>query len=292
MYFRVLSSTVCWSVFICIPLFRRKYSGKLKGYSELDEDGIYENIPIDASMFEVQTVAIDIGPEKSASAVYGKGVWRETTFSLSRQVHQYHNAVYEEMDIDKTEFETQTLKVDVGTDEVAKDVSYTKSILPEDTTSLSGLAFESQLMNEIYDDPFPGFFCTDAEEQEEIYEARYQNLINEEDVEDDYEDVFPNFPSDDAQRMTLELSPQKTVLVEGIFSEENKVNIDQGSIWGIWGVEASPPPPPPKKYCYRYSISIQQVVYYQCYVLIGWFATRVAKSAGFLAADLSLAWTS
>lgn len=221
-------------------MFRRKYAGKLKGYSELDEDGIYENIPIDASMFEVQTVAIDIGPEKSSSAVYGKGVWRETTFSLSRQVHQYHNAVYEEMDIDKTEYESQTLKVDVGADEVAKDVSYTKSILPEDTTSLSGLAFESQLMNEIYDDPFPGFFCTDAEEQEEIYEARYQNLVNEEDVEDYYDEVFPNFPSDDAHRMTLELSPQKTVLVEGIFSEENKVNIYQGCIWGIWGVEAPP----------------------------------------------------
>lgn len=240
---RVLSSTVCWTLFICILLFRRKYGGKLKGYSELDEDGIYENIPIDASMFEVQTVAIDIGPEKSSSAVYGKGVWRETTFSLSRQVQQYHNAVYEELDIDKTEYESQTLKVDVGTDEVAKDVSYTKSILPEDTTSLSGLAFESQLMNEIYDDPFPGFFCTDAEEQEEIYEARYQNLVNEEDVEDDYDDVFPNFPSDDAHRMTLELSPQKTVLVEGIFSEENKVNIDRGSPKKM----LSFPPAPPSK---------------------------------------------
>ena len=237
---RMLSSTVCWTLFICILLFRRKYGGKLKGYSELDEDGIYENIPIDASMFEVQTVAIDIGPEKSSSAVYGKGVWRETTFSLSRQVQQYHNAVYEELDLDKTEYESQTLKVDVGADEVAKDVSYTKSILPEDTTSLSGLAFESQLMNEIYDDPFPGFFSTDAEEQEEIYEARYQNLVNEEDVEDDYDVVFPNFPSDDAHRMTLELSPQKTVLVEGIFSEENKVNMYQGCIWGIWEVEAPP----------------------------------------------------
>ena len=212
------------SHFFFISLFRRKRSGKLKGYSGLDEDDdTYQTIPFDVPMYEVQTVAIEIGPDKSV-AENGRGIWRETTYSLSRHVQQYHNAIYDEMDADKPEFETQTLTVEVGKDAVAKEVFYETIVSTEDTTSLSGLTFETQLMDEIYDNPCHGHIFTDVEEQEEIYEARYQNLINEEDDDDIYDNVFPEFPPHDAQKMTLELAPQKTVLVEGIFSNDNKVN--------------------------------------------------------------------
>ena len=171
-------------------------------------------------MYEVQTVAIEMGPEKSA-AVYGTGIWRETTYT---QAQKYHNAIYE-MDAEKTEYETQTLTLEVGKDAVARQVSYETSLASE-TTSLNGLSFETILPDETYESPFFSDMPTEVEEEEGIYEAVYQNLINEEDDEEGiYDNVFPESPPYDAKKMTLELAPQKTVVVENIFSQDNKVNI-------------------------------------------------------------------
>lgn len=175
---------------------------KAKGYSELDDpddEGIYQTIPYDMPMYEVQTVTLEMGPEKS-TAVYGTGIWREATFSRSKEVQKYYNAIYDTTDTD------------------------TKDLAGE-TTSLSGLSFETVLADEIYDSPFDNSLPSEVGEQDGIYEAVYQNPVYQEDDDDGiYDNVFPETPSYDAQKMTLELGPQKTVLVEGIFSHDNKVN--------------------------------------------------------------------
>ena len=174
-------------------------------------------------MYEVQTVAIEMGPDKS-DAVYGSGIWRETTYSRWGETQKYHNAIYGRFGSGKQEYETQTLTLEVNRDAVAREVFHETSLSSE-TTSLNGLSFETQLTDETYESAFFGNMPTDAEEQEEIYEFRYQNLIEEEDEDEEiYENVFPESPSQDTQRMTLELAPQKTVVMEGIFSQDNKVN--------------------------------------------------------------------
>ena len=59
-------------------------------------------------MYEVQTVTIEMGPEKLIRE-NGKGVWQEITLSESLQVEQkYHNAIYDRVNIDIIEYETET----------------------------------------------------------------------------------------------------------------------------------------------------------------------------------------
>ena len=175
-------------------------------------------------MYEVQTVAIEMGPEKPV-AVNGKGVWTETTFHESKQAQKYHNAIYDRMDADETAYKEPTLTLKINADEIAREVSY-ETNPPAETTSLNGLSFETILPDETYDFPFFSSISTDVEEQERIYGAVYQNLINEEDdVEEDsiYDDVFPETPPYDVHKRTLELGHQKTVVEENIFSQDNKV---------------------------------------------------------------------
>lgn len=175
-------------------------------------------MPYDMAMYEVQTVAIEMGPEKPV-AVNGKGVWVETTFHESKQVQQYHNAIYDRMDADETVYE------EVNANAISREVLYETSLATE-TTSLNGLSFETVLTEEAYEFPFFSSISTEAEEQERIYGAAYQNLINEEEDEEEdniYEDVFPEPPPCDAEKRTFELAPQKTVVEENIFSHENKV---------------------------------------------------------------------
>ena len=175
-------------------------------------------MPYDMTMYEVQTVAIEMGPEKPV-AVNGKGVWEETTFHGSKQVQQYHNAIYDRMDADETVYE------EVNAIANSREVLYETSLATE-TTSLNGLSFETILTEEPYDFPFFSSISTEAEEQERIYGAVYQNLVNEEEDEEEddiYEDVFPESPPCDAQKRTFELAPHKTDVEENIFSHENKV---------------------------------------------------------------------
>ncbi|XP_068757625.1 uncharacterized protein [Montipora capricornis] len=98
------------ALLLCLR-YSRKFPRKGKGYSEFndfDDEGIDETVLYDVPMYEVQTVTIEMGPEKLIRE-NGKGVWQEITLSESLQVQQkYHNAIYDRVDIDIIEYETET----------------------------------------------------------------------------------------------------------------------------------------------------------------------------------------
>lgn len=196
-----------------------------KGYTTVDspeDDGIYQTIPFDMPMYEVQTVAIEIGPEKTVAS-NGSGFWNEAYCSYSSEGDDEHyqdlneEPLYENLtSVQQSGYEVQTLTVEVSeTEVVAGEV-------------LSETGFYESV-------------STDVKRKQGIYELpRFQNLFEEDDDEDDedgdeeeeqdygeYEDIydnvfFPEAPTDEVKRRTLRISPEETA-EDGIFSYENKV---------------------------------------------------------------------
>ena len=194
-----------------------------------EDDGIYQTSPFDMPMYEVQTVAIEIGPEKTVTAS-GGGFWNETYLSYPGEEDYEHyqdlndeEPVYENLtSVQQSSYEVQTLTVEVSeTEVVAGEV-------------LSETGFYDTVSTE-----------PEVKRKQAIYELpRFQNLFEEDDDDDDdnddddddeeeehdyaeYEDIydnvfFPDAPTDSVKRRTLTITPEDTAK-DGIFSFENKV---------------------------------------------------------------------
>ena len=191
------------------------------------DEGIYQTIPYDMPMFEVQTVAIEIGPEK-VYEVKDRGFWNETYCSYSSDEDYEHyqslkeEPVYENLNsMQQSGYEVQTLTVEVSETEV----------VPGEVLSETG----------VYDS-----VSTGVRRKQGIYELpRFQHLFDEDDDDDgdeggdgeqeeqhghpEFEDIydnvfFPEAPTEEVKRRTLRISPDDTA-EDGIFSFENKVNI-------------------------------------------------------------------
>ena len=191
------------------------------------DEGIYQTIPYDMPMYEVQTVAIEIGPEK-VDEVKDRGFWNETYCSYSSDEDNEHyqslheEPVYENLNsMQQSGYEVQTLTVEVSETEV----------VPGEVLSETGV-YES--------------VSTGVRRKQGIYELpRFQHLFDEDDDDDgdedgdgeqeeqhdyaEYEDIydnvfFPEAPTEEVKRRTLRISPDDTA-EDGIFSFENKVNI-------------------------------------------------------------------
>ena len=189
---------------LCITFFStRKSQRKRGGYSEFDdfdEDGIYETVSCDVPVYEVQTVAIEMGAEEFGSQ-YGQGVWQDVNTSESLNVQTYHNAIYDRVDSDITVYgnENATLENCSGSD----------------TMSLSGLSFETVLVEEIYESPFSDTLRTAKERKRKFYKSRsaYQTLVNEGDM---HCNVVTR--DNDAQKVIIEIGSNE-IEDEGIYEE-------------------------------------------------------------------------
>lgn len=201
-----------------------------KGYSTVDspdDEGIYQTIPYDMPMYEVQTVAIEIGPEK-VDDVKDRGFWNETYCSSSSdEDYEHYQSLKEEPEYEnlasmqQSGYEVQTLTVEVNETEV----------VPGEVLSETG---------------FQESVSTGVRRKQGIYELpRFRHLFEEDDDDDEdkdedggqeeqqdyaeYEDIydnvfFPEAPTGEVKRRTLRISPDETAQ-DGIFSFENKVNI-------------------------------------------------------------------
>lgn len=178
-------------------------------------------------MYEVQTVAIEIGPDK-VDEVKDRGFWNETYCSYSSDEDYEHyqslkeEPVYENLNsMQQSGYEVQTLTVEVSETEV----------VPGEVLSETGV-YESA--------------STGVRRKQGIYELpRFQHFFEEDDDGDggeggdgereeqrdyaEYEDIydnvfFPEAPKEEVKRRTLRISPDDTA-EDGIFSFENKVNI-------------------------------------------------------------------
>ncbi|XP_078342465.1 uncharacterized protein LOC144628269 isoform X2 [Oculina patagonica] len=207
-------------------VFVRSYRKHTKSYTTVDsqeDDGIYQTIPFDMPMYEVQTVAIEIGPEKTVPANSG-GFWNETycSYSDSEEDTEHYQSLNEEpvyenlASVQQSGFEVQTLTVQVSeTEVVAGEVS-------------SEIGFYESV-------------STAVRRKQGIYELpRFQHLFEESDDEDDeddddedeqdyaeYEDIydnvfFPEAPTNEVKRSTLRISPADAA-EDDIFSFENKI---------------------------------------------------------------------
>ena len=189
---------------LCITFFStRKSQRKRGGYSEFDdfdEDGIYETVSRDVPVYEVQTVAIEMGAEEFGSR-YGQGVWQDVNTSESLNVQTYHNAIYDRVDSDITVYgnEKATLENCSGSD----------------TMSLSGLSFETVLVEDIYESPFSDTLRTAKERKRKFYKSRsaYQTLVNEGDM---HCNVVTR--DNDAQKVIIEIGSNE-IEDEGIYEE-------------------------------------------------------------------------
>ncbi|KAL9959814.1 hypothetical protein ACROYT_G033170 [Oculina patagonica] len=162
-----------------------------KSYTTVDsqeDDGIYQTIPFDVPMYEVQTVAIEIGPEKTV-AVNSGGFWNETYCSYDSEEDTEHyqslneEPVYENLaSVQQSGFEVQTLTVEVSETEV-----------------VAGDDDEDDEDDDVEDEQ-------DYAEYEDIYDNVF----------------FPEAPTDKAKRSTLRITPADTA-EDGIFSYENKI---------------------------------------------------------------------
>lgn len=200
-----------------------------KGYSTVDspDEGIYQTIPYDMPMYEVQTVAIEIGPEK-VDEVKDRGFWNETYCSYSSDEDYEHyqslkeEPVYENLNsMQQSGYEVQTLTVEVSETEV----------VPGEVLSETGV-YESastgvRRKQGIYELPrFQHFFEEDDDDDgDEGGDGEREEQRDYAEYEDIYDNVFfPEAPKEEVKRRTLRISPDDTA-EDGIFSFENKVNI-------------------------------------------------------------------
>ncbi|XP_020621377.1 uncharacterized protein LOC110059043 [Orbicella faveolata] len=209
-------------------VFIRSLRNRSKGYSTVDspdDEGIYQTIPYDMPMYEVQTVAIEIGPEK-VDDVKDRGFWNETYCSSSSdEDYEHYQSLKEEPEYEnlasmqQSGYEVQTLTVEVNETEV----------VPGEVLSETG---------------FQESVSTGVRRKQGIYELpRFRHLFEEDDDDDEdkdedggqeeqqdyaeYEDIydnvfFPEAPTEEVKRRTLRISPDETAQ-DGIFSFENKI---------------------------------------------------------------------
>lgn len=151
-------------------------------------------------MYEVQTVAIEMGAEEYSHQC-GQGARHDITASESLKVQKYHNAIYDRVDSDLTVYDNEKASL--------------ANCLGSDTTSLSGLSFETVLVEEIYESPFFDTLPTAVEKKRKLFKSRsaYQNLVNEGDVH--YDDVTNG---NDAQKVIIEIGSNE-IEEEGIYEE-------------------------------------------------------------------------
>ena len=220
--------------------FNRKQSFSVRQNQvsiNLEDEGIYQTIPFDMPMFEVQTVAIEMGPEESVPGS-GRGISNETYCSYTSQDHsEDHSESQHYQDLNEEEeehvydylpnsvqsgYEVQTLTVDVKEAEVVPGAVSSESVEGE-------VSYETGFYDNV---------TTEIRRKPGIYELpRYEHLLMDEDDEEDedegededYEDIydnvfFPEAPTDEVKRRTLRIEPEETA-EEGIFSYENKVSI-------------------------------------------------------------------
>ena len=194
-----------------------------------DDEGIYQTIPYDMPMYEVQTVAIEIGPEKEDD-VKDRGFWNETYYSYSDDEDYEHyqslkeEPVYENLNsTQQSDYEIQTLTVEVNEAEVVPG-----EVLSEADPSES-VSTGVRRKQGIYELPrFQHLFDEDDDEDEDKDEDGEQEERQDyAEYEDIYDNVFfPEAPTEEVKRRTLRISPNETA-ENGIFSFENKVNISR-----------------------------------------------------------------
>lgn len=190
-----------------------------------DDDGIYQTIPYDMPMYEVQTVAIEIGPEKVVD-VKDRGFWNETYCSYSSDEDYEHyrslkeEPVYENLtSMQQSGYEVQTLTVEVSeTEVIAGEVS-------SETGFYESVATGVKRKQGIYELPRFQHVFEEDDDDDEDEDGEQEEEQDYPDYEDIYDNVFfPEAPTDEVKRRTLRISPDETA-EDGIFSFENKVNI-------------------------------------------------------------------
>lgn len=199
-----------------------------------DDEGIYQTIPYDMPMYEVQTVAIEIGPEKVVEEKQDRGFWNETYRSYSSDEDYEHyqslkeESVYENLNsMQQSGYEVQTLTVEVSETEVVPGEVFSE------IGSYEGVSTGVRRKQGIYELPrFQHLFeendddDQDNDEDEDCEDARQQDYAEYEDIYDNV--FFPEAATEEVKRRTLRISPDETA-EDGIFSFENKVN-NRGSI--------------------------------------------------------------
>ena len=151
-------------------------------------------------VYEVQTVTIEMGAEEFGNQ-YGQGVWQDVNTSESLKVQTYHNAVYDRVDSDITVYGNENVTLE--------------NCIGSDTMSLSGLSFETVLVEEIYESPFSDTIRTAEERKRKFYKSRsaYQTLVNEDDV---HCNVLTR--DNDAQKVIIKIGSNE-IEDEGIYEE-------------------------------------------------------------------------
>lgn len=173
-------------------------------------------------MYEVQTVTIEMGPEKLIRE-NGKGVWQEITLSESLQVQQkYHNVIYDRVDIDIIEYETET-ETDAAVTKIPLE-----SNLASETASLSRVFFETDLADEIYESHVANSAPKPVKKKSILsLKSGYENLVNEDDEEVIYDDVAAVTSAKDARRNSMgDFAPGENV-DEGIYEDVTLVTSAQ-----------------------------------------------------------------
>ena len=197
-----------------------------------DDEGIYQTIPYDMPMYEVQTVAIEIGPDKVVEEKQDRGFWNETYCSYSSDEDYEHyqslkeGPVYENLNsMQQSGYEVQTLTVEVSETEVVPGEVFSE------TGSYEGVSTGVRRKRGIYELPrFQHLFeendddHPDNDEDEDCEQAGQQDYAEYEDIYDNV--FFPEAPTKEVKRRTLRISPDETA-EDGIFSFENKVNIQR-----------------------------------------------------------------
>ena len=206
-----------------------------EGYSTVespDDEGIYQTIPYDMPMYEVQTVAIEIGPEKVVDDKRDRGFWNETYCSYSSDEDYEHyqslkeEPVYENLNsMQQSGYEVQTLTVEVSETEVVPG-----EVLCE-TGSYEGVSTGVKRKQGIYELPrFQHLFEEDGdddEDKDEDGDGEQEGQQDYAEYEDLYDNVFfPEAPTEEVKRRTLRISPDETA-EDGIFSFENKVTMQR-----------------------------------------------------------------
>lgn len=200
----------------------------MKGYSTMEEEeGIYQTIPSDLPMYEVQTVAIEMGPDKALNSI---GIWNEAYESYvgDEEEEEGIERHYQSLDDEEYEhiyenlpsaYEVQTLSVEVNGKEVVPGEVHSENAFYESVYQESKLEEKRRKQ---------GFFELPryrelSEEEDDDYDDNEDNGSDNEGYEDFYDNIFfPEEPSEDQKKRTLTFSPQQTA-EDGIFSYENKV---------------------------------------------------------------------
>nr|XP_058967991.1 uncharacterized protein LOC131794494 [Pocillopora verrucosa] len=216
------------SLLFLIRYLRKRSSRQMKGYSTMEEEeGIYQTIPSDLPMYEVQTVAIEMGPDKALNSI---GIWNEAYESYvgDEEEEEGIERHYQSLDDEEYEhiyenlpsaFEVQTLSVEVNGKEVVPGEVHSENAFYESVYPESKLEEKRRKQ---------GFFELPryrelSEEEDDDYDDNEDNGSDNEGYEDIYDNIFfPEEPSEDQKKRTLTFSPQQTA-EDGIFSYENKI---------------------------------------------------------------------